>query len=253
MRGDRRTVKGAALVLALWCAVTVGAEAGGSGRTPSLDALKAGYSSMEAGAYREALEHYRRALDHATSTELRFQANLGIASAASADGDLETARDAYARALDIRPDHAETLFSYGLLLKQLDADREAATYFARAAVEDPGLVQALVELGIVYARLGRHMESGRACRRAIEKQPGNLEAQLCAGVADFHLGRFAEAQRGFETVLEADPGNPRAHFGLGLARLFQQDRDGAIEQYVALKDLDADLARDLYEQIFPGQ
>jgi hypothetical protein len=53
-------------------------------------------------------------------------------------------------------------------------------------------------------------------------------------------------------VLEADPGNARAHYGLGLALLYLEDRDGAIQEYVALKEIDEPLARDLYQRIFPG-
>ncbi len=242
-----------ALLLCLGAGPALTAEGAQAGRTPSLDALKAGYSAMDAGDYEAALEEYRRALDAASSSELRFQANLGIAAAASASGDVETARSAYQRAVDLRPDHAPTLFAYGLLLKQTGADEQAAAFFARAAVNDPDLTQALVELGIVYARLERHRESAGACRRAIAKEPDNREALLCIGVADFHLGRFAEARQAFETVLEAEPDNPRARFGLGLTLLYMEDRDGAIQEYVVLKELDVALARDLYEKIFPGQ
>jgi len=46
-----------------------------------------------------------------------------------------------------------------------------------------------------------------------------------------------------------NPNNPRAHYGLGLAKLFGDDRDGAITEYGLLRALDPDLAGDPYDRI----
>ncbi len=51
-------------------------------------------------------------------------------------------------------------------------------------------------------------------------------------------------------VIGINPTNPRAHYGLGLAKLFGDDRDGAITEYGLLRALDPDLAGGLYDRIF---
>ncbi|MCJ7755570.1 MAG: hypothetical protein MUP13_13485, partial [Thermoanaerobaculales bacterium] len=59
-----------------------------------------------------------------------------------------------------------------------------------------------------------------------------------------------EGAQAFEAVVEIDPSNAHAHYSLGLCRLYEEDPDGAIAEYVVLKDVDPDLARDLYDRIF---
>ena len=52
-------------------------------------------------------------------------------------------------------------------------------------------------------------------------------------------------------ALALEPGNERACYGLGLSLTYAGDRDGAVAQYLRLKELDPALARDLYGRIFP--
>ena len=222
-------------------------------RTPALDELKFGLGAMEAAEYEQAFVHFERAKEYATNSEIRFQADFGLATAATALGRPSEAEAAFERAIAARPDHVEVLYSYGLLLKQTNRPDRAASFFARAAVNDPTFVEAYVELGVVYARLGRHADSAAACQRALAVDQESAGALLCLGVASYHLGQYAGAQQLFEAVLETDINNARARYGLGLSRLYQEDRNGAIQEYAVLKELDAELARDLYQAIFPAQ
>jgi hypothetical protein len=64
------------------------------------------------------------------------------------------------------------------------------------------------------------------------------------------LGRYPETAEAFTMVIGINPTNPRAHYGLGLAKLFGDDRDGAITEYGLLRALDPDLAGGLYDRIF---
>ena len=54
-----------------------------------------------------------------------------------------------------------------------------------------------------------------------------------------------------ERALDLDASNERALYGLGLCRLYGEDQDGALEQFVRLKRLGSDLADDLYKRIYP--
>jgi tetratricopeptide (TPR) repeat protein len=222
-------------------------------RRPALDELKLGLGAMEAAEYEQAFVHFERASELATNSEIRFQADFGLATAASALGRLVEAEAAFERAVAARPDHVEALYSYGLLLKQTNRPDRAASFFARAAVNDPTFVEAFVELGVVYARLGRHADSAAACQRGLGVDPASEGALLCLGVARYHLGQYPGAQQHFEAVLETDLNNARARYGLGLSKLYQEDRNGAIQEYAVLKELDPELARELYQAIFPAQ
>ena len=219
------------------------------GRSPSLDALKRGYAATEKGEHEEAYSHYRNALENASTSELRFQAYLGLGSAAMALGRLDAARENFEQALALRPDNAETLFSLGLVAKEQEKYQEAASLFANAAVRNPSLNAAMVELGVVYEILGRHEEAAEACWRAVTVDPDDQGALLCLGVSRFHLGLYDGASQAFEAVIELNPESPRARYGLGLAKIYMDDNDGALAEYLALKPLDPELARDLYLRI----
>ena len=221
------------------------------GSTPSLDQLRMAFGAMEEGRYEVALEHYQLALERATTSGLRFQSHLGLGSAAVALGRLDDARFSYEAALEIRPGHARTLFFLGQVAKDQGRYDDAATLFANATVRDPDMIEALVGLGVVYAQLGRHRDSADACGRAVAAQSDDEAALLCYAVALYHLGLYPKAAEAFTTATEVNPDNPRAHYGLGLAKLFADDRDGAIVEVGLLNALDPDLADDLYDRIFP--
>jgi len=221
------------------------------GSTPSLDQLRMGLGAMEEGRYEVALDRYRMALERATTSELRFQSHLGMGSAAAALGRLDDARSSYEAALEIKPGHAQGLFFLGQVANDQGRYEDAATLFANAAVRDPDMIEALVELGVVYAQLGRHRDSADACGRAVAARSGDEAALLCYAVALYHLGLYPEAAEAFTTATEINPDNPRAHYGLGLSKLFADDRDGAIVEVGLLNELDPDLASDLYDRIFP--
>ena len=246
------------VILATVLLVTVGPGIAGpvdadsteeKGRSPSLDALKRGYTARENGDHEEALAQFQSALQSASNSELRFQAYVGIGSAAAALGRLDAARENFENALALRPDNPETIFSLGLVAKEQDRYQEAASLFANAAVRDPSLSEAMVELGVVYEILGRHEEAADACWRAVTVTPEDQGALLCLGVARYHLGLYEGAAQAFESVIEQNPESARARYGLGLCKIYIEDFEGAREQYQALKPLDPELARDILLRI----
>jgi tetratricopeptide (TPR) repeat protein len=215
------------------------------GRSPSLDALKRGFTASENGEHEEALTHFQTALELASTGELRFQAYVGLGSAAAALDRLDAARENFELALALRPNNPETLFSLGLVAKEQDRFQEAASLFANAAIRDSSLSEAMVELGVVYEILGRHEEAADACWRAVTVSPEDQGALLCLGVARFHLGLYEGAKQAFESVIDQNPESTRALYGLGLAKIYLGDFDGAMEEHRALKPLDPELARDI--------
>ena len=219
------------------------------GKSSALDQLKQGYGAMEEGAYAAAVEHYQAALEFANTRELRFQALVGRGSAEAALDRLADARVSFDRALEIKPENPEALFSAGMVAQDLKDFAAAAELLALAAVRDPAFGAAFTQLGIVYALEGRHEEAAASCRKAVSTDPQNVEAQLCLGVALYQLGRFDQASQAFDVVVAIDPRNSNARYSLGLCKLYGEDLEGAMREYSVLKDLDPDLARDLHDRI----
>ena len=171
-------------------------------RQPSLDALKRAYLAVEKGDHEEAYAHFQTALNEASNSSLRFQAHVGLGSAAAALGRLDEGREHYEKALEIKPENADILFSLGLVAKEQGRYQEAVSYFAKAAVRDATMGEALVELGVVYEILGLHTEAADACWKAVSVIPNDERALLCLGVARYHLELYEGAAQAFEAVIE---------------------------------------------------
>ncbi|MCG6986888.1 MAG: tetratricopeptide repeat protein [Gemmatimonadetes bacterium] len=105
--------------------------------------------------------------------------------------DPRRAREAYGRALELDPRHAEAHLNLGRLLHEAgDLDKAEAHY--RAALEaDPGSARASFNLGVVLEDRGREADALEAYELALR-----LDPEL--GVAHFNASRLCEA-RGRET------------------------------------------------------
>jgi Flp pilus assembly protein TadD len=64
------------------------------------------------------------------------------------------------------------------------------------------------------------------------------------------LGRHAEALAAFQGAVRAQPLDADANFQLGMAYLFNGDKNGAVQQYNVLKGIDAEKAKALYVSIY---
>jgi tetratricopeptide (TPR) repeat protein len=105
--------------------------------------------------------------------------------------DPRRARDAYGRALELDPRHAEAHLNLGRLLHEA-GDLDGAEAHYRAALEvDAGSARALFNLGVTLEDRGRESE-------ALEAYEGALRLDAELGVAHFNASRLCEA-RGLET------------------------------------------------------
>lgn len=90
---------------------------------------------------------------------------------------LETARDAFAAALDRCPGQTDAVVGLGYVALRSGRDGEAGERFRTAVEADPGHVDALVGLGLVAWRAGDHDAVRRRFRRVRELDPGNATAR----------------------------------------------------------------------------
>ena len=213
--------------------------------------LRLGYEAVESGDAEEALVHYRAALSSATTDVLRVQALLGLGSAYEARGQHDTALAPLERASVLAPEDARVWFTLGTVYEAAGRTDDAVGALQEAVRLDSSLADAHWELCLLLSQLGRHADAAVACRDATTADPESPAAWIALAVATYHLGRFDEAAGLFREALRLDPTSDEATYGLGLALLFADDKDGAVQQYVVLKGRQSELARDLYRRIFP--
>jgi tetratricopeptide (TPR) repeat protein len=150
----------------------------------SLGELTAGYQALETGEYEVALRHYRLALDKATNSTFRFQADFGIGSTLTAMGRHQEAVVALEEALRIRPDHAEALYMLGLAYAYADDMDKAVATLEMAVSRAPDLAAAHHGLSLLYAQLGWYQQAAASCREVLEIDADHVEAKSALAPID---------------------------------------------------------------------
>jgi len=179
---------------------------------------------------------------------------------------------------------AEGLYSCGLFFLWVENYEKALPYFEEATKKNPRYAQAYFAVGYCYGRLGRYTEAIESYKQAIRIQPDYAEAHCNLGLAYAILGRYNEAIESFKQAIRIQPDDAGAHFHLGnayanlkryteeieaykeairiqpdfaevhlclgLAYLSLNDKSSALDQYKILKNLDKDLANELFNLIY---
>ncbi len=90
----------------------------------------------------------------------------------------------------------------------------------------------------------------KACKQAIRLNPDDEEFHFALGIAYGSSGMFEEAVEACEQAIKIDPDYKDAHYTLGVGYVAVGDRSSALEQYKILKELDTELANDLFNLIY---
>jgi tetratricopeptide (TPR) repeat protein len=135
---------------------------------------------------------------------------------------LELATGACNTALKFAPEDGESLFFLGRLNTDLNKPAEAEKFYRRA-------VTTLIE--------------------ATNKKPNDPDAFYMLGNAYADLQQNAKAVEAYNRVLEMNPKFPRTYYNIGIIRILEKDKPGALQQYNALLALDKPLAEKLKAEI----
>lgn len=112
------------------------------------------------------------------------------------------ARDAYRRALERDPRHADARVNLGFLLQEEGRSEAAAEHYRLALSSDPGHETAAFNLGVALEEMGRPREAARAYRRALEIDAAFADAHYnLAGVLE-RLGDRSGALRHLRSYRE---------------------------------------------------
>jgi tetratricopeptide (TPR) repeat protein len=127
---------------------------------------------------------------------------LGCDVEASTPGD---ARDAYRRAVELEPHHADAHVNLGRLLHEDGRMAAAEMHYRIALTAKPDHAAAAFNLGVVLEDRGKTKEAAQAYERALASDPDFLDAHYNLGLLYEKLGKAAAAIRhlsAYKTALD---------------------------------------------------
>lgn len=124
------------------------------------------------------------------------------------DGAPGQARKAYARALELDPDHPGANLNLGRLLHEAGDSAAAEAHYRRALEARPGDATAQFNLGVAIEDQGRLDEALLAYARCLRGAPGHADAHFNAARILERLGRRAEALRHLAAYRRLTRGTP---------------------------------------------
>jgi len=109
------------------------------------------------------------------------------------------ARQAYAKALTLDPDHADAHVNLGRILHESGDPAAAEPHYRRALEVRPNDATAAFNLGVALEDLRRLPEALLEYQHAVRLDPSHADAHFNAATLAERLGRFAEALRHLRT------------------------------------------------------
>lgn len=120
--------------------------------------------------------------------------------------DEKQAEASYRKALEIKPDHAESLNALATLLNNQKRFDEAAAVSAKAAASAPaGNADAIYNQGIILWNGGKIAEAKVKFEEAAKADPNHADARFQLGMALLNEGKVPEATASFEQYLKMAP------------------------------------------------
>jgi tetratricopeptide (TPR) repeat protein len=119
------------------------------------------------------------------------------------------AREAYERALELEPGHADAHVNLGRLLHEEGYPAEAEAQYRRALQARPDDATAAFNLGVALEDLGRAAEALASYERAADLDPANADAHFNAANLCERLGQPACALRHLKAYRQLTRSGPR--------------------------------------------
>jgi Tfp pilus assembly protein PilF len=206
-----------------------------------------GLISLWADEYEKALPYFKKAVKKDPSyADAYFQ--IGFCSGEL--GHHKEAIEAFKQVIRIQPDYTEAHYNLGVTYAVLGRHTEAIKAYKEAIGINPDHAEAHSNLGSAYFKLGRYMEAIEAYKQVIRIKPGYAIAHYNLGLAYVRLERRREAIEAYKQAIRLQPDYAEAHYILGLEYLIIGDKGSALDQYTILKNLDNDLANELFNLIY---
>jgi S1-C subfamily serine protease/Tfp pilus assembly protein PilF len=157
--------------------------------------------------------------------------------------------EACKQAIRINPNRAGTYYNLGLSYYNLNLYKESIEAFKQAIRINPD-ADTYNFLGVNYGELGLYKEAIEAYKQAIRIDPNEAIFYCNLGLNFGKFGLYKESIEAFKQAIRIDPDYPYAHRGLGTSYLLIGDKSSALDEYKILKELDINLANELFDLIY---
>jgi tetratricopeptide (TPR) repeat protein len=209
---------------------------------------QAGFCREKLGRHSEAIEASRKAVALRPSAESYF--NIGLANYYLRQ--YREAAESYRQSIRLDPyNGADAWYALGLVYRDWGKADEEIQAYKQAIRLRPDYASAYERLGARYSRSKKYSEAIEIFRQLTALKPGDANAPNNMGEAYFESGKFPEAADAFRQAIRLKPDFGQAYYNLGKCLLAMGNRDGALEQYNILQNLDQDWAEKLDGLINP--
>ncbi|WP_017716809.1 tetratricopeptide repeat-containing S1 family peptidase [Kamptonema formosum] len=199
---------------------------------------------QELKRYPEARDAYSQAIELKPHPLAYYSRGL----ACSALGDKKGAIADYTKAIELKPDFAETYYNRGNAHYALGDKQGAIIDYSKAIELKPDDAKAYYNRGNTRDDLGDKQGAIIDYSKAIELKPDDAEAYNNRGVARDDLGDKQGAIIDYSKAIELKPDDAGAYYNRGLARFNLGDKQGAIADYSKAIELKPDYAITYYNR-----
>jgi tetratricopeptide (TPR) repeat protein len=130
-----------------------------------------------------------------------FEVHLELGNVRLAQGELEKARDEYAKCLGIQRNNPVATFNHGLALRKMGDLQGAEEFYERALQLDPGFREPAMELGVLYLQRNKPDEALRVLEKVVDI---DAIALSLIGAAHLQKDNLDEAQKHLESALRGN-------------------------------------------------
>ena len=152
----------------------------------------------------------------------------------------------------INPHNSMAHLYLGKAFARLSRNNKAIEAYKEAIRLEPESSNLYYSLGVSHIRLGSYNEAIQAFKKAIRIDPNDADAFLNLGYSYGELGRHKEAIEAYKQAIRIKPDFAQAYYNLGEVYLKTKKRGMSVEQYRILRDLNSELADELFELIHGG-
>src|SRR6267378_1050146 len=207
-----------------------------------------GFCREKLGRHSEAIEASRKAVSLRPSAESYF--NIGLASYY-----LKLYREAtesYRQAIRLDPyNAADAHYALGLVYRDWGRPEEEVQSYKQAIKLKPDYVSAYERLGSRYLRSKKYPEAIETFKQLVTLKPGDANVPNNMGEDYLEMNLVTDAVAAFRQAIQLKPDLGKAYYNLGRSLLAMGNRDGAVQQYNILQNLDQDWAEKLNNLINP--
>jgi tetratricopeptide (TPR) repeat protein len=140
-------------------------------------------------------------------------------------------------------------FAIGVCYCGLGNYSKAIEAFKQVIHIDPNHASVYYNIGLAYAHLSLYKDAIEAYKQAIRIDPDNASAYRNLGRDYGQLGLYKDSIEACKQAIRIDPDNASAHLDLGFSYLGIGDKNSALNEYKILKELDINLANQLFDFI----